>query len=291
MEMSDTSKIGFLNQAIERGNLEMFIRIFEKEQIHVNRLVSPFGSWLHRAADYGHLDIVKYLLSKGASVNFIFNGFTALAMVAKNGDSEIAEILVKHGANVNFVANGNDILQLAIISDEPQMINFALNQGFGINRLDRDDLTPLAKAASESKHKSLKYLLERGADYRKLSMNFIELRSYPLIHCLQSNNRVKSIDILLNHIELKEGKQAMVEYINHADVCGMTVLHYACSLQLEEVVKKLIQLGANTEIIDRQGEKPVDHVEIVGASLVGQRIRSMLQACRKKTKRTKKNKK
>lgn len=280
LQTKAAKKLETLHNYINKGNLEGVKILLEKEKIDVETSRPPCGTFLHRAVNYGRLDIVKYLLSKGASVDCLLEKFTPLAFAAENGDVEMAWLLIQNGADINFEAEDNDFLQLAILSDEPPIIEFALNHGFDIDRLDREGLTPLAKAMFNLKYKSLKYLLETGANYRKL-VEHQGTKQISLISCMKS---LKSIDILLNHIEQKEGKQAMIEYINHADEKrGMTVLHYACGWQQEEVVRKLIQFGANSQQSDSKGMKPVDFNVIMSKSLRSQRIKSMLEADQQKT--------
>lgn len=277
-------KIEMMIKCIERGNLDMVIYLIENEKIHVNFKLSN-GTWLHRAAIFGQVDIVKYLLSKGAEVNFEENGFTPLAVAAEVGDVEIAEILIKHGAKIDFEADGDDFLQQAILSDKPKMIDFVLNHGVDINRLDSESMTPLAKAMIRPRYKSLKHLLQKGADYRKLSVFKIYGKHYPLMACIGSKfeGSIKSIDILLDHIEEKEGKKALIDYINYGEnECGFTALHKACYLQEVEVVMKLIKRGANTQISTRRGIKLVDELMFKGENQVSRRIRSMLEAAQKK---------
>ena len=53
------------------------------------------------AADYGHYDLVKYLLRKGADVNAVSKqGWTALIHACRNNDVKIIRLLVDHGAGM-----------------------------------------------------------------------------------------------------------------------------------------------------------------------------------------------
>lgn len=48
------------------------------------------------------------------------------------------------------------------------------------------------------------------------------------------------------------------QYINSADINGETALHYACIVGNEEVIIKLVQHGANPDIKNKKGLKPID---------------------------------
>jgi ankyrin repeat protein len=57
----------------------------------------------HAAADEGHLDVVKYLISLGAHVNVGDNrGWTPLHMAAFFGHLSIVQFLVQSGADTNI---------------------------------------------------------------------------------------------------------------------------------------------------------------------------------------------
>ena len=58
---------------------------------------------LHEAARRGHIEVVRFLLEKGAYVGAVNDlwGRTALHEAAKGGHIEVVRFLVENGANVN----------------------------------------------------------------------------------------------------------------------------------------------------------------------------------------------
>ncbi|CAK9253192.1 unnamed protein product, partial [Sphagnum jensenii] len=55
---------------------------------------------LHRAAEKGHLDVVKYLVEKGADVKAANKyGYTPLHWAASSGKLDIVKYLVEKGAD------------------------------------------------------------------------------------------------------------------------------------------------------------------------------------------------
>ncbi|OJJ65812.1 hypothetical protein ASPBRDRAFT_139367 [Aspergillus brasiliensis CBS 101740] len=58
----------------------------------------PLGTALHRAAELGKVDVVRYLLSQGADQSVRdTRGHTAMELAARLNQQEVVEVLVKHG--------------------------------------------------------------------------------------------------------------------------------------------------------------------------------------------------
>ena len=84
---------GIVTKAIEEGELNLFKFVLEnsKEKYDDDLL-------LGYASKLGQLDIVKYLVQRGANINFL-DGFV-LFNASKYGHLEVVKFLVEHGANV-----------------------------------------------------------------------------------------------------------------------------------------------------------------------------------------------
>lgn len=89
---------------IRNGNLKGVRTKIETHSNWLSSADSRGSTPLLLATYYGHLEIAKYLLDKGAAVDAVDgSGNTALMGVCFKGHKEIAEVLVKAGANVNHV--------------------------------------------------------------------------------------------------------------------------------------------------------------------------------------------
>lgn len=100
------------------GNLEMLQALIElglgvDESKDVPDPDNPFctfeGPILHAAME-GHVEIVRWLLEKGAKINYTVNGQVRclpLLDAARNGHLEVVKMLVEHGADLNFQFNGH----------------------------------------------------------------------------------------------------------------------------------------------------------------------------------------
>jgi cytochrome c len=73
---------------------------------------------LHRAAEYGHLEVVKVLIGGGADVNAASeDNDTPLHMAASNDEYEIMTLLVENGARPPEVEPVSGLLGTASVSD------------------------------------------------------------------------------------------------------------------------------------------------------------------------------
>uniref|UniRef100_A0A1B6M4K3 SAM domain-containing protein n=1 Tax=Graphocephala atropunctata TaxID=36148 RepID=A0A1B6M4K3_9HEMI len=60
-------------------------------------LAASWRTALYSAVEFGHLEIVSYLLAEGADSNVRCQGMTPLMVAATQGQHSLAEVLVAHG--------------------------------------------------------------------------------------------------------------------------------------------------------------------------------------------------
>ena len=83
--------------------VDLFFRSIPNVNVKGNNNVRP----LILASQQGKLDVVEFLLDKGARVNDVMtNGKTALLMASKNGHTEIVRILMAKGADQFLKSSG-----------------------------------------------------------------------------------------------------------------------------------------------------------------------------------------
>eukprot|EP00919_Chromeraceae_sp_WS-2016_P076936 GHVR01182052.1.p1 GENE.GHVR01182052.1~~GHVR01182052.1.p1 ORF type:complete len:116 (+),score=15.91 GHVR01182052.1:30-377(+) len=101
-----------------------------------------FGCWLFQCGktpltcaleEFGHTDIARLLIDKGADVNSRENdGYTPLIWASNRGHTDIARLLIDKGADVNSK--------------------------------DKDGTTPLISASEFGHTEIVRFLIEKGAD-------------------------------------------------------------------------------------------------------------------------------
>jgi ankyrin repeat protein len=118
------------------------------------------------AAVFGHEEVARYLLSKGADVNAVAtngSGYTALTGAVASGHAAIASWLAENGANVNYrYGNGYSPLLTAAANGHLDIVKMLLSHGAHL-RARTDDGKNVLALAEERKHKAVAdYLRELG---------------------------------------------------------------------------------------------------------------------------------
>jgi ankyrin repeat protein len=124
------------------------------------------------AAAYGHTEVVKLLLDKGAHVNMgNEGGETALHYAARHGHTKVMQILLEHGADPKLKGTGcGTPLQWAVRGGQTQSVKMLLDYGVNINQRGTDGETALATAVSEYPD-MVSFLISLGADVNARAEN------------------------------------------------------------------------------------------------------------------------
>ena len=235
-------------------------KLVESTNVYIDSTDETGKNALCEACENGDSEMVDYLLSKGADVNFIFNstqrpswnGATPLYYATKEGHVDIAKTLIQKGANLDVETCKFNLMTKAVWSKNPKMVEYLLNLNFGIDDYDPDGNTPLIAAIRNSCHESETLLLEKGADYRKPRPN-----EYPMIlFAARAKDSAKGMEILLKHVEAKEGREGVKEYVNQTcPKTGCTALHCACIDRNFHSIKLLLEYEIDYKIEDVEGRR------------------------------------
>ncbi len=117
--------------ALTEGKLKIVEKYVKQEPKAVNDKI--FGwSPLQMAANKGDIPIVKYLLSKGADINYLHPvaNHTAFHLAALNGQEEMVKFLAKSGADVNIKLKGDvSLIRFFRDSDDKHMVELLTSLG------------------------------------------------------------------------------------------------------------------------------------------------------------------
>ncbi len=120
------------SDALTEGKLKIVQKYVKAEPAVVNEKI--FGwSPVQMAANKGDIAIVKYLLSKGAEINYIhpIAHHSAFMLAAFSGQEEMAKFLASAGADVNIKLKG-DVSLIRYFRDEGNKHMVELMTGLGV---------------------------------------------------------------------------------------------------------------------------------------------------------------
>lgn len=212
----------------EKGDLQGVKRCIEQDGVDIN-YTSSGETALIRASYKGHLEIVKYLISKGADMDFAFNDrSTALIWASDKGHLEIVKVLVENGADLNKKSGG-------IFGD-----------------------TALIRASKKGYFEIIKVLVEGGADVNiRNSYDEIALECSATDeiwdYLEDKTNDINLTKALCNFIERNNlGKVKYLVEKRGADINGENgePLRQASRYGHLEMVKYLVEHGANVNAKD-----------------------------------------
>jgi len=209
------------------------------------------GMVLLDAASSKRLDVVTYLLGKGAAVDRVDpRGETALdaavsAASGRTGESlplDIVDALIRAGGDVNRPNRfGMTPLMTAISEqDRSDLIEMLLAAGANVDAVTEIRLTPFALASRWEASKCMRVLADAGADIDTLDI----CGDTPLNYARREN--------LVETAELLTDMGAVVQPA-HAE----STLHYAILYNREEAAVRLIDTGVDVEELNPEGMTPL----------------------------------
>ncbi|XP_048250459.1 ankyrin repeat domain-containing protein 17-like isoform X2 [Haliotis rufescens] len=223
----------------EKGHRQVF-DLLVTQGADVSLVDDNRNNILHVACLGGHVDMVKYILSKKvADINIRGKyGWTPLMKAAEKGHRQVFDLLVTQGADVSLVDdNRNNILHVACLGGHVDMVKYALSQKVAdINSRGHNGRTPLMKAAQKGHRQVFDLLVTQGAD-----------------EFLVDENRN---DIL--HFACLGGHVDMVKYVLSQEVAdinsrghnGRTPLMVAAEKGHRQVFDLLMREGADVSLVD-----------------------------------------
>jgi len=129
---------------------------------------------IHLAVYKESKDTIELLLSKGVSINQneVEFGFSPLHLAAGNGMLEMVKFLVEKGADISIQADKKIApLHMAVGRyGKVEVIDYLLEKGANINVEDEDGKIPIFYAVIEKNLEAASHLAERGADINHVDL-------------------------------------------------------------------------------------------------------------------------
>ncbi|RYP64180.1 hypothetical protein DL771_008871 [Monosporascus sp. 5C6A] len=273
-----------LHAACSKGSIDAVKWLLEKKS-NVNMPGGKHGTTVCAAveSEKDAEEKVRLLLEKGAYIDFVEeNQPTALQRATSKANTTLIDLLLNKGANVNLtggdldtplnaailggvrsttirtmLANGADTsktgvggklpVHVAAASDRVDVLQVLVNAGADPLARDTDGRSALMHGVANCSADAVNYLLENNA----FDVSEADARAQtPLIVATMFSSKA-IVNMLL------ERGFSKPEILNAQDYEGKTALARAASLDYLEIVRKLVNSGADPRIVDCRNRSPL----------------------------------
>jgi len=268
--VSHGADISTLHRAVFMGDLDL-VRSLIEQGVDVNVKDELGMTPLFWAISLRQVKVAEVLIAQGADVNAETKmNQTPLYIAVIRGSREVMEMLIANGAEVT-----SRILASAVQSKNKEIVDFllgdkarvgnvllsaaengnqglakqALDRGADVNVSDKYGLAPLHYAAARADKEIASLLLTHGADVHVRD----NAARIPLHYVTGATGRARSPQEVATFIYLLLAKEASV---NVQDKWGYTPLHYAVLVRRVDIVKLLIERGADVNLANDRGLTP-----------------------------------
>lgn len=263
---------------IEKASNESVKFLLDQKGNDVNKLTHDGRTYIFWAAYKGNVELMEYLLSKGAKTNILDDhGNTILNFAASTGqaNTKVYDLCIKKGANLlkDLDHEGaNALLLVAPYDKDFTLINYFVSKGLDLKSTDANGNTAFNYAAKTGNTVLLKQLVEKGLKFNdnamimasqgtRSSANTIELYQYLEGLKIKPTAVAKNGENALHAIVRKEKQLDIIRYflskgvdMNQADNEGNTVFMNAASANSEtEVIELLASKLKNINQVNKKG--------------------------------------
>ena len=226
----------------KNGSYEL-IKVVADMGADINLKTNEGKNCLHIAADWGHFNLCKTLISKHKFDVKLpdHDGWTALHYFAKNGSYELVKLAVDKGADINLkTTEGKNCLHIAADWDNFNLCKTLISEhNFDVQLLDHNEWTAFHYFAKSGSCELVKLVADMGAD--------INLKTIEGKNCLH-------IAADWRHFYLCKTLITKHNFdVQLPDHDGWTALHYFVKNGSYELVEALADMKVDINLITNNG--------------------------------------
>ncbi|XP_028729294.1 ankyrin repeat domain-containing protein 42 isoform X3 [Peromyscus leucopus] len=268
---------GVSNSGPSKSSRETADSLGSRKKVH-------FGS-IHDAVRAGDVKQLSDIVARGANLNEVdvLHQFTPLHWAAHSGSLECLHWLLWQGADTTQkTARGWTAAHIAAIRGQDACMQALIINGANLAAQDDRGCTPIHLAATHGHSFTLQVMLRSGVD-----PSVTDKREWRPVHYAAFHGRLGCLQLLVKwgcgiedvdyngnlpdlafpgHVAAFKGDLEMLKNLigdgiinlNERDDNGSTPMHKAAGQGHIECLQWLIEMGANSNIINKAGEKPSD---------------------------------
>ncbi|KAM0349557.1 hypothetical protein ACHAP4_010335 [Fusarium culmorum] len=254
-----------LHSACGRGCLEAAKRLIAKG--------ASLVGVIHMACATGHNKVVQLLVHKGACIEEIWKGTSAIQLAACAGELKTTKLLLELGANIHTEDGyGNPLLHLVCRQGHTQIIKALIDAGADIEKLNALGFAPLAVSCYNGHLDVANAFIAAGSKISSIIKSHggmllrkaVEMDYTKIINLLIDNgvdiadrneDGCQALDIAASYglTELVKQFIGLGAPVSGANKSGRTCLHQACLCGNLETVQLLLDAGSDLSSIDNRG--------------------------------------
>ncbi|KAF8763623.1 Serine/threonine-protein phosphatase 6 like protein [Argiope bruennichi] len=252
--------------AVAHGKLEIVKMLSKLKRVNIHDKANDGFSLLHIAAQFGHLNIMKYLIEIGADINSENDaGTKPIHFAAREGHKDIVQFLLDiDPSSKHLTIVGQTPVHYAVLGGHIDVLQFLIDRKFDINASSRKGVLPIHLAVFTNNENILKLLLHLGAFYNAIFDGSTPLKSAQENNYVQCTNLLLSVEKFFNAV--KKNNISEVESCIKNDVAvnvknadNISPLHYACWKGYENIVDILLKNKADPNILGKGNCRPLHY--------------------------------